>query len=65
MGTVLLVQTQAPVIASAEQNPTQYISELYLSYGKDDKTAKDWLEKNGYTVIDQNLNEGAEGACRG
>ena len=61
VGTVLLVQTQAPVIASAQQNPTQYISELYLSYGKDDKTAKDWLEKNGYTVIDQNLNEGAEG----
>jgi|GEM_PF-5799453 len=52
------MQAYGPTIASAAEDKL-YISEVYLSYGKDDDSAKKWLEDNGYTVLDQNLNEGA------
>ena len=61
VGTALLVQTQAPVVASAAKDPTLYISEVYLSYGKTDEEAKQWLKDNDYIIVDQNLNEGSEG----
>lgn len=57
----MMIQANAPVIASAAQDKTEYISDVYISYGKDDESAKRWLEDNGYTVVDQNLNEKAEG----
>ena len=60
VGTVLLVQTQAPVVASAAKDPTLYISEVYLSYGKTDDEAKQWLKDHDYTILDQNLNEGTD-----
>ena len=60
VGTVLLVQTQAPVVASAAKDPTLYISEVYLSYGKTDEEAKQWLKDHDYTILDQNLNEGTD-----
>ena len=58
VGAAMMMQAYGPTIASAAEE-TQYISEVYLSYGKDDASAKKWLEDNGYTVVDQNLNEGA------
>lgn len=60
VGAAMMMQAYGPTFASAAEE-TQYISEVYLSYGKDDASAKKWLEDNGYTVVDQNLNEGAEG----
>ena len=60
VGAAMMMQAYGPTIASAAED-TQYISEVYLSYGKDDASAKKWLEDNGYTVVDQNLNENAEG----
>ena len=47
-------------IASAD-NETLYISEVYLSYGKDAESAKKWLTDNGYTVLEQDLNEDTQG----
>ena len=60
-GAAFMFQAYAPTIASAQQDDKLYISELYLSYGKDADSAKQWLKDNGYTVLDQYLNEGAEG----
>ena len=60
VGTAVLIQAQAPVLAGALENPV-YISEVFLSYGETDDKAKQWLTDNGYTVLDQNLNESADG----
>ena len=54
----------APTFASAEEGKTQYISELFLSYGDTDDKARQWLTDNGYTVLDQDLNEQAEGGAQ-
>ena len=40
---------------------TEYLSEVVISYGKNDDEAKNWLTSNGYKVVNQNLNEGGEG----
>ena len=58
VGAAMMMQAYGPTIASAAEDKL-YISEVYLSYGKDDASAKKWFEDNGYTVLDQNLNEGA------
>ena len=60
VGAAVLMQAQAPVLAGALDTKL-YISEVYLSYGETDEKAKQWLKDNGYTVLDQNLNESAEG----
>ena len=60
VGAAMMMQVYGPTIASAAEDKL-YISEVYLGYGKDDASAKKWLTDNGYTVVDQNLNEGAEG----
>ena len=59
-GAAVFASAYAPTLASAADE-TKYISEVYLSYGNTPKEAKDWLEKNGYTVLDQDLNEDAAG----
>ncbi|MBR4554680.1 MAG: hypothetical protein IKO27_03705 [Ruminococcus sp.] len=61
VGAAVLVQAQAPVLANALEDGPLYISEVYLSYGDTDEKAKKWLEDNGYEILDQNLNEDAEG----
>ena len=60
VGAAVLMQAQAPVLAGALDN-TLYISEVFLSYGETDDKAKQWLKDNGYEILDQNLNEKAEG----
>ncbi len=37
-----------------------YVKETVLSYGNTDDEAKKWLTDNGYEVVDNNLNEGAD-----
>ena len=54
-------QFQVPTFAASEEK--QYVSDIIVSYGEGDSAeadAKDWLTSNGYTVIDTNLNAGAE-----
>ena len=60
VGAAVLMQAQAPVLAGALDDP-EYISEVYLSYGDTPNKAKQWLKDNGYTVLDQDLNENAAG----
>ena len=57
----MATQFSAPTIQAAAASTTEYMSELILSYGRTDKEAKDWLIQNGYTVLNQNLNQGGEG----
>ena len=57
----MAIQFSATTMQAAAASTTEYMSELILSYGKTDKEAKDWLTKNGYTVLNQNLNQGGEG----
>ena len=45
---------------AASSNKENYIKEVYLSYGKTAKEAKNYLTDNGYEVVDYNLNEGAD-----
>ena len=39
VGAAVAVQAYGPMLASADED-TQYISEVYLSYGEDDASAK-------------------------
>ena len=58
---VMAFQFQVPTLAATESK--QYVSELIVSYGEGDAAeadAKSWLTDNGYTVVDTNLNAGAE-----
>ena len=57
----MLIQAQVPTFVKASE-PPQYISEVYLSYGNTPEEAKAWLLSNGYNVLNQDLNEGAESA---
>ena len=61
LAIVMAFQFQVPTLAASENK--QYVSELIVSYGEGDAAesdAKSWLTDNGYTVIDTNLNAGAE-----
>ncbi len=50
----------------AAEKETTYIKEfkLYIDENKDPAAVKDWFEKNGYTMIEGNLNEDASGALK-
>ncbi len=37
-----------------------YVKEVFLSYGNTDAEAKSYLTDNGYEILDNNLNEGAD-----
>ena len=60
-GAAVFASVYMPALAGAADTP-EYISEVYLSYGSDENSAKQWLIDNGYTVLDQDLNEDAAGA---
>ena len=60
-GAAVFASVYMPALAGAADTP-EYISEVYLSYGSDENSAKQWLIDNGYTVLDQDLNEDADGA---
>ncbi len=38
----------------------KYVKEMIISYGNTEEEAKKWLTDNGYEVLDNNLNEGAD-----
>ena len=48
---------------AAEKQDVTYIKDfkLYIDENKDPAAVKDWFEKNGYTMIEGNLNEDASG----
>ena len=61
LAIIMAFQFQVPTLAATESK--QYVSDVIVSYGEGDAAeadAKDWLTQNGYTVIDTNLNAGAE-----
>ena len=61
LAIVMAFQFQIPTLAASESK--QYVSDVIVSYGEGDAAeadAKSWLTQNGYTVIDTNLNAGAE-----
>ena len=60
VGAAVMFNGYGPTLASAAAAP-EYISDIYISYGADDEAAKKWLTDNGYTVIDQNMNENTQG----
>ena len=53
-------------VDAAEKKGVTYIKEfkLYIDKDKDPAAAKDWFEKNDYTMIEGNLNEDASGALK-
>ena len=54
---VFAIQFTLPALAESDKS---YVSSVILSYGETDDSAKQWLTDNGYDVLDQNLNEGAD-----
>ncbi len=54
---ILFVTCTGTLAASAKK---VYIKEVIISYGKTADEAKKWLTDNGYTVLDCDLNEGAD-----
>ncbi|MBR4320116.1 MAG: hypothetical protein IKP69_08735, partial [Oscillospiraceae bacterium] len=58
LGTLCAFQNPLQMIASAKEK--LYISELKISYGEDEESAKKWLTDNEYLVLDKNLNSGSD-----
>ena len=58
LAVVLTFSTCIDVFAASSKNT--YIKDVVLSYGKTAAEAKDWLTKNGYEILDYDLNEGAD-----
>ena len=52
---VMLFTSSVNVLAASN---AKYVKEIRISYGKTADEAKGWLTNNGYTVVDQDLNEG-------
>ncbi len=46
--------------AFAASSGKKYVKEVILSYGDTEEAAKQWLTDNGYEVLDNNLNDGAD-----
>ena len=57
----MAMQLPLQSLQAAAATKTEYLSEVVISYGKNDDEAKNWLTSNGYKVVNQNLNEGGEG----
>ncbi|MBQ4238880.1 MAG: hypothetical protein II698_06180, partial [Ruminococcus sp.] len=55
---VIALTVPAQVIAAADKSPT-YVSDVMVGMGKTADEAKKALTDAGYTVLDQNINEGA------
>ncbi|MCR5203190.1 MAG: hypothetical protein K6D02_08920 [Lachnospiraceae bacterium] len=41
----------------------EYVSEVVLSYGKSEKSAKKWLSDNGYKAVEGDINDGTDGGA--
>ncbi len=46
--------------AMAASSKATYIKDVVISYGDTEEEAKNWLTENGYEILDNNLNEGAD-----
>ncbi len=46
--------------AMAASSKATYIKDVVISYGDTEDEAKNWLTENGYEILDNNLNEGAD-----
>ncbi|MCR5203194.1 MAG: hypothetical protein K6D02_08940, partial [Lachnospiraceae bacterium] len=58
MVTVSPIGEKLSKVVSAEEKV--YVSEVVLSYGKNENEAKDWLKKNNYKVVDGDINAGTD-----
>ena len=56
---VLVIALTVPAQALAEAKPTAYLSDVMVGMGNTADEAKKALTDAGYTVLDQNVNEGA------
>ena len=57
----MLMAVQVPLQAFAAANDVDYISEIKVFMAKEEKDAKAALQNEGYTLLDCNLNQAAEG----
>ena len=55
--TTLIIAVMAPLNAMAATG-SKYIKEVRISQAAKAEDAKAWLKNNGYTILDQNLNDG-------
>ncbi len=60
MALVISILCVTCINAFAAGSKKIYVKELVISYGKTADEAKKWLTDNGYTVLDYDLNEGAD-----
>ena len=56
----LIIASSVCINAFAASSKQTYIKDMIISYGKSADEAKSWLTDNGYTVLDYDLNEGAD-----
>ena len=56
---VSLCVTSCTSVFAATFNGKKYVKETILSYGNTADEAKKWLTDNGYEIVDNNLNDGA------
>lgn len=57
----VIIGTLVSVQAFAAASTAEYVSEVKIAYGKTFADAKKWLTDNGYTPVDADLNEKADG----
>ncbi len=62
IGLFLAVATAVTTCTSAmaASSKATYIKDVVISYGDTEEEAKNWLTENGYEILDNNLNEGAD-----
>ena len=60
--TAIIIAVMAPLNAMAATG-SKYIKEVRISQAAKAEDAKAWLKNNGYTVLDQNLNDGTGKDC--
>ncbi|MCR5201869.1 MAG: hypothetical protein K6D02_02070 [Lachnospiraceae bacterium] len=48
------------VVSAKEEASKKYIKEVVLSYGKTEEDAVNWLKKNGYNIVNGNINSGTD-----
>ncbi len=56
----LIIASSVCINAFAASSKQKYIKDMIISYGDTADEAKSWLTDNGYTVLDYDLNEGAD-----
>ncbi|MCR5203188.1 MAG: hypothetical protein K6D02_08910 [Lachnospiraceae bacterium] len=63
--SVLITSPTGTKIVNAAEEPTQYIKEIKLSYGKTEEAAAQWLINHGYKVVKGDINVGTDVAGGG